>query len=107
MSNVDFDGCTGLSNGAIIHLLESDTAGIIYHVDISNCTQIELGMIGFCRHSISNSVKYIKMCNIPKLSDSMMGWIGSGCKNLQKIDLSGCSVIHDITLGYLFGGCKR
>ena len=96
-----------MSNEAIIHLLESDTSGTIYQIDLSNCIQIELGIIGLCRHSITNRVKFIKMCNIPALSDSMMGWIASGCKNLQKIDLSGSDFVNDLTLGYLFDGCKR
>ena len=105
--HTDIEGCVKLSNEAIIHLLESDTAGTIYQINLSNCIQIELGVIGLCRHSISNRVKSVELRNIPILSDSIMGWISSGCKNLQKIDLSGCNIMHDLTLGYLFEGCKR
>lgn len=49
----------------------------------------------------------MKMRDLPRVSDSMMGWIASGCKNLQRIDLSGCTLANDLTLGYLFNGCKR
>jgi len=79
---------------------------VIHQLDLSGCTQLHLGVIGLSRNIVSNNVKVIKMCNL-NVSDSMLGWIASGCKNLQKIDLSGCSFVHTSSLGYLFNGCKR
>ena len=89
-------------------MLESDPSpGVIHQIDLSGCTQLELGVIGLYRHSIPNNVKTITLRYIPRISDSMMGWIASGCKNLQKIDMTGCGIVNDLTLGYLFSGCKR
>ena len=104
----DIAGCTGFTNEAIIHMLESDPSpGVIHQIDLSGCKQIELGAIGLKRNSISTNVKKMKLRNIPRISDSMMGWIASGCKYLQSIDLQGSIIASDMTLGYLFSGCKR
>ncbi len=91
-----------------MYLFESDPSpGIIHQIDISGCTQLQLGFIGLSRNFIPTNIKTIKMRSFPKVSDSMMGWIASGCKNLQKLDLTGCCFVHDLALGYLFSGCKR
>ncbi len=90
-------------------MLESDPSpGVIHQIDLSDCRQIELGAIGLRRrNSISTNVKTMKLRNIPRISDSMMDWVASGCKHLQSIDLQGSLLASDMTLGYLFSGCKR
>ena len=50
-----------------------------------------------------------KMIRLKRLqiTDSMMTWIASGCRDLQLIDLSDCDRVNDLTLSYLLEGCTR
>lgn len=104
---IDISGCTGFTDEALIHLLEGDLSpGSIYDLDLSHCTQLELGFVGLRRHASSTNCKTLKLRSIPRISDSVMEWIGVGCQHLQYIDISD-SAINDYALGYLFKGCKR
>lgn len=103
---IDIAGCTGFTDEAIIYLLESDT-GSIHQLDLSSCTQLNLGIIGLRRHHICTNIKSIKLRHLEQISDSMIEWIAKGCKNLQNVDFAGSRFTRDSTLDYLFKGCKR
>lgn len=106
VASADFTGCKNISNEGLIRLLESE-GGVIHHLDLSRCTQIDLGLIGFRRNHSSTYCRVLKLNEAVGICDSTMAWLAEGCGRLQKLDLSDCRTVTDSGLSYLSQGCNR
>lgn len=96
---IDMSGCTGFTNDAILSLFESNP-NVLRNINLSYSPQIQLGISGLQRSNSSHITRLVLEGN--HLSDSMMNWIGKGCKNLLELQLSHCTGISSLSLFYLF-----
>ena len=101
----DFSGCISFTNEAFVYMMEADVPnGSLRDINISGCTQFNLGYIGFARAS---NCKTLVMRDLNKIDDFTATCIARGCKFLQNIDFSCCRYIHDSCFEYIFQGCTR
>mmetsp|Transcript_16229 Transcript_16229/g.25324 ORF Transcript_16229/g.25324 Transcript_16229/m.25324 type:complete len:1372 (+) Transcript_16229:395-4510(+) len=106
LRSLDFAGCREFSNEGLIRLLENE-GGVIRNLDLSRCSQIDLGLIGFRRNHSSTNCRVLKLNGLVGICDSTMAWLAEGCGRLQVLDLSDCCTVSDSSLSYLSQGCNR
>jgi len=106
IAELDLSRCTRFSNESLISLLEHD-GGVIKSLDISYCTQINIGLIGFKRNFTTTNCHILNIRGINGICNSTMSWLSDGCKYLKFLDLSFSRLVDDSALSYLSKGCTR
>lgn len=96
---IDMSGCTGFTDDAILSLFESNP-NVLRNIDLSYNPQMQLGISGLHRSNCSQITRLVLEGN--HISDSMMKWIGKGCRNLLELQLSRCTGVSSLSLLYLF-----